>query len=220
MKNIPMIQVVAMLQAKGHRIEYYVRKDGGILVRSIDGVRYPTGASGNAVARSMAGTAISQARSEQLKYATETRKRYRKRPRRKLPNLRKEYDRVKRIWKKHIKPKDGQPHPAGYFGWGRIEYAYEEYGYDEALRRIGEAEKYALGIAYTKNVEHLAMFVEDAGNKANSEELKQLARDIMSNAYLIKEEWILPAYQELYKLNAGLPINDVVANVRRVLHLA
>ena len=41
-----MMEVVRQLQSQGHEIDFYVRKDGGILVRSIDGQKFPSGASG------------------------------------------------------------------------------------------------------------------------------------------------------------------------------
>ena len=132
-----MMEVVRQLQTQGHEVDFYVRKDGGILVKKIDGERFTTGASGNARARQIVGASISEARISQLKYATRARKV-------KKPNIddavKKEYDRVKKKWNKAFKAKGGKPHPAGYFGWNRIKYAVEHYGKEEALRRIREAE--------------------------------------------------------------------------------
>lgn len=211
-----MIEVVRLLQSQGHEVDFYVRKDGGILVKRIDGERYTTGASGNARARQIAGASISEARIQQLHYATRSRKL-------KKPTLddeiTREYYRVKKIWNRRIKAKKGKPHPAGYFGWGRIEYAKKQYGKEEALRRIHEAEKYASGLAYSKNVEYLAAFIEITNYNRNSPELEQLAKDIRANAWMIREEWILPAYEELYWLDKGRDIKEVVANVRKILRL-
>lgn len=211
-----MRQIVAKLQSQGHSVSYYVRKDGGILIKSIDGEKFTTGASGNMRARQILGVEASEARIKQLEYAT------RQRGRKKFDldeEIEKEFQRVKKIWKRKIKPKKHQPHPAGYFGRGRIEYAVKMYGKEEALRRIREAERYALGVAYSKNVEYLIMMVRDSGLKLNSQELLQLADDIQENIYNIKEEWIKPAYDELYKLNTGVSPKDVAKNTRRILRL-
>ena len=208
--------IVSKLQAQGHKVSYYVRKDGGILIKSIDGERFTTGASGNIRARQIIGVEISEARSHQLKYATTQRgkKRF------KLDeDIEREYQRVKKIWKRKIKPKKGMPHPAGYFGRGRIEYALKTYGKEEAMRRIGEAERYAQGLAYTKNIQLLIAQIYDYANKTGSEELMQLAIDIEANAYAIKEEWIVPAYDALYKLNAGVSPKQVAQNTRKILRL-
>lgn len=211
-----MIEVVQTLQAQGHEIDYYVRKDGGILVKNIDGQKFPSGASGNAVARQMAGAQISEARISQLKFATRARKV-------KKPTLddevKREWQRVKKKWNKAFKAKNGKPHPAGYFGWNRINRAIKEYGREEALRRIREAEKYASGVAYAKNVEQLAGFILDAGTKYNSQALTKLSQDVLENAYAIRDEWIYPAYEALYKLNDGVPPEQVASNVRTILRL-
>ena len=211
-----MIEVVAKLQAEGHHVDYYVRKDGGILVKNIDGEKFPHGASGNARARQIAGATISEARSQQLKYATRSRKV-------KKPSmddeLMKEFQRVKKIWNKRFKAKKGQPHPAGYFGWSRIKYAMDKYGKAEALRRIQEAEKYTSGIAYSKNVQYLATLIRDAGQKYNSSDLLKLADDLEQNAYSIRDEWIKPAYDELYKLNTGTSPKQVASTTRAILRL-
>ena len=210
-----MIEVVGLLSSQGHSISFYVRKDGGILIRSIDGQHY-SGAKGNIRARELAGVKISEARRAQLKYATRAR-------RVKKPTLddeiRKEYERVKRKWNKAFKSKGGKPHPAGYFGWNRIKYSLENYGKEEALRRIREAEKYTTGIAYSKNVEHLAYYINEASIDYNSPELAKLAEDLSNNAYAIRDEWILPAYKALYKLNDGVAPEEVARMTRAILRL-
>lgn len=208
-------QMVAELQRKGHTVTYYIRKDGGILIRSIDGQRYK-GASGNAVARTMLGVELSEARARQTKYA----QRQQRRKRTALPDaIKEEYQRVKKIWNKAFRAKGGKPSTVGYFGRSAIEYTYRTQGAEETLRRIHEAEKYATGMAYSKNIEHLSSFIRDAGEKYRSKALIKLADDIITYGYTIKDEWIYPAYQELYKLNVGIAPATVAKNTRRILRL-
>ena len=211
-----MMEVVRQLQAQGHEVDFYVRKDGGILVKSIDGEKYPSGASGNARARQIVGASISEARVSQLKFATRARKF-------KHPTLddeiQKEWHRVKKKWNKAFKAKGGKPSPAGYFGKNRINKTIKEYGKEEALRRIKEAERYASGLAYSKNVEYLITLIRDAGNKKHSQALLKLADDLEENAYTIRDEWIKPAYERLYDLNEGAPPEDVARDVRAILRL-
>ena len=221
MKQLTMIKVVAELQAQGHTIDYYVRTDGGILIKSIDGKKY-TGASGNAIAREMAGASISQARIKQLKHITEKREKARKRRKPPVPlskTIQTEFERVRKIWNKRFKAKEGKPHPAGYFDKSRIQYSLEHYGEEEALRRISEAERYATGYAYTKNIEILAGFIREAGVMHQSEELIQLADDILANGYSIEEDWIYPAYEKLYLLNKGGIPRQIAKDVRTILRL-
>lgn len=211
-----MMEVVRQLQSQGHSVSYYVRKDGGILIKQIDSERFPTGASGNTRARQLVGASISEARSSQLKFATRARKF-------KHPTLddeiKKEWERVKKKWNRAFKAKGGKPHPAGYFGWNRINRTIKEQGREEALRRIREAEKYASGIAYSKNVEYLVKLIRDAGNKLQSQSLLELADDLADSAYTIKDEWIKPAYDRLYDLNRGEPPEDIAKDVRAILRL-
>lgn len=218
-----MIEVVAKLQSQGHQVDFYVRKDGGILVRSIDGKKYgqaynkKTGQlSGNQMAMKLAGTTPSEARIAQLKYATRARRVKKPSPE---DAVYKEWERVHKKWTKAFKSKKGKPHSAGYFGWGRIDYALKHGGKEEAMAVIARAERYASGIAYARNVEHLADYIMDASAKLGSQELAQLANEIIENSLNIKEEWILPAYEALYDLNHGVEPKQVVKNVRRILRL-
>ena len=211
-----MRQVVQRLQAQGHSVSYYVRKDGGILIKSIDGERFPSGASGNARARQLVGSTLSEARPSQLKFATRARKF-------KHPTLddeiQKEWQRVKKKWNKAFKAKGGKPHPAGYFGWNRINRTIKEQGREEALRRIHEAERYATGLAYSKNIEYLATYIKMVADSTKSPEFQSLYDDLIENAYSIKEEWIKPAYDELYKLNKGVSPKEIAKNTRAILRL-
>ena len=209
-----MIEVVRELQQQGHKVDFYIRKDGGILVRRIDGERF-SGASGNKRAREITGATISEARISQLKYATRSRKvKYDI-----DEEIEKEYRRVKKKWNKAFKAKKGKSHPAGYFGRARIKYLMQHYKKEEVLQRILEAERYASGIAYSKNVQILATFIKNAGKQYNSQDLLKLADDIEQEAFSIREEWIQPAYDELYKLNAGVSPEQVAKNTRKILRL-
>lgn len=217
-----MMQIVHELINGGHQVDFYIRKDGGILIRNIDGEHF-TGAHGNARARSMVGQTLSEARFKQLTFATkshiaEVKERKLNKP--SLPDsVMNEYQRVKKIWNKAFKSKGGKPHPAGYFSKRGLKYVYRTYGEEEALRRISEAERYATGIAYHKNVQHLADFIRMCADQFDSDELRKLADDIIENAYQIKEEYIYPAYQRLYDINAGKDPKQVAQEVRRILRL-
>ena len=212
-----MIEVVNQLQSQGHHISYYVRKDGGILIKSLDGIHFK-GASGNAYARKLAGTELSEARRLQTKFALKERK---TKKRLALDDaVEKEFKRVKKIWNKAFKAKEGKAHSAGYFGKSRLDWYFKHYGKNEVLIRIKEAERYATGLAYSENVRHLADFIEmTARNKKNNQYLLNLAEDIRANSFFIRDEWILPAYQALYKINEGADIRDVVKKVRAILRI-
>lgn len=54
------------LRTRGYRVSYRQRKDGGILIKSINGQKY-RGATGNSVARAILGQKLSEARQVQLR---------------------------------------------------------------------------------------------------------------------------------------------------------
>lgn len=216
------LESIKKLKAMGMQVTFYKRKDGGYLIKSIDGTKF-SGAKGNKAAREYIGASLSEARAQQLSYATRTRRKLRaRRAAGKMTideQIESAYKKVKKKWNKAFKSKKGKPHPAGYFGWERIQYTIDKYGKDEALRRISEAERYASGLAYNKNIEILIVFIEDAASKFNSKELHEVANDLREQAYKIKDEWIQPAYDELYKLNVGTSPKDVAKNLRKILRL-
>lgn len=214
MKQKTMKQIVHELISKGHTISYYVRKDGGILIREIDGVRY-TGAKGNIVARSLSHETLSVKRAKQLSSATKTKKLLREAD----TSVKEEWRRVKALWEQRFHQGTKARKKVGNLGWRGIHYAMKNYGREEALRRLSEAERYISGVAYSKNVELLIAFIIDYATKTGSDSLMKLATDIRNNAFAIREEWINPAYEALYKLNAGANPQDVASNLRKILRL-
>ena len=210
-----MMKVVSQLQKEGHKVTYYIRKDGGILIKSIDGRSY-SGATGNAAARSMVGANISEARTSQLKYITKERS---KRRRTLEGKVAEEYKRVKRIWNKSFKAKKGESSGHGYLPRSKVRWVVENLGEEEALRRLSNMERYALGLAYPENIQALADEIHRLAKLRKSSELKKLGDELVDKKEdnIIKEESILPAYEELYKINQGEDPKTVANNVRVIL---
>ena len=205
-------QIVSRLQQEGYSITYYIRKDGGILITSIDGVKY-TGAKGNAIARSMIGSALSERRARQLKTIAPEKAGI-------TESMKKQLAKTQRQWRKRFpheryhKPSVGRPTAK------KLREAIKRGGETEAQKILGEWERYASGKAYSKNVEHLASYIEEYGYATGNPAFEELAEDIRNNSANIEESWIMPAYQELYKLNSGGDEDDIIHNVRRILRLA
>ena len=211
-----MKNVVEILNAQGHSVTYYVRKDGGILIKSIDGQTFQ-GARGNAIARAMTGVNLSVKRSQQLERITWTGKRAKAYIEDR--EVKRMLQRVQRKWNKAFPHKKGEIPAVGRKTAKGVRWSLEHRGKEETLRLLSEAERYASGKAYAKNVETLAVFVESAAARYESAELYDLADSIRDNAWMIREDSIYPAYQELYKLNDGLSQEDVASNVRRILQI-
>lgn len=208
-------EIIKVLSSQGHSVSYYVRKDGGVLIKSIDGRRF-TGASGNVYARSITGQVISEKRSAQLERITYTGKRAKSYIEdREVKRL---LQKVQRKWNKAFR-KNGQVPSVGRKTAKGVKWSLVHRGKEETLRLLKEAERYASGLAYGKNIEQLAMYIQDSAYKYQSDELLQLAEDIRANAWMIKEDSIKAAYEELYKLNDGMSPQDIANNVRRILQI-
>ncbi|MBO7731107.1 MAG: hypothetical protein J6S67_01090 [Methanobrevibacter sp.] len=209
-------ETIKALTSEGHTVSYYIRKDGGVLIKSIDGRRF-TGASGNIYARTLTGQTLSEKRSAQLERITYTGKRAKAYIQDR--EVKKMLQRVQRKWRKAFPRENGEVPAVGRKTAKGVRWSLEHRGKEETIRLLSEAERYASGKAYSKNIEQLAMHIEDYASKTGSEELLQLAQDIRDNAWMIREDSIKPAYEELYKLNDGVPPEEVARNTRRILQI-
>ena len=212
-------ELVKELRSQGHQVEYYNRKDGSILIRSIDGIDYKDGAAGNKMARAMGeamnlNAELSQARKTQLKII---------KPKGKRTPLPKYLEvKLKKVQK--IYNKNKVPLAQGRITKKLIREIYQEEGEEAARKKLTRAQRYAEGYAtnatinaFLAEIERYRIFFK-RGSQVG-EELKKLANDIKMSSGIIKDEWIKPAYDELYKLNQGANPLDVIDNVRRILKL-
>lgn len=211
-----MRQTISLLESQGHKVTFYVRKDGGVLIKSIDGQRF-TGATGNLYARAMTGQSLSVKRAKQLGDITWSGKRAKSQISSKDIDVKKKLQKVQRLWRKAFPKTNGQMPSVGRKTAKKVKWSLEHRGKEETMRLLEEAEKYAKGKAYSKNVSILATFIESASDQYNSPELKQLADDVRAYAWLINESSIAPAYDELYKLNKGVAPEEVARVTRKIL---
>jgi hypothetical protein len=211
-------QTINLLRSQGHKVTYYERRDGGVLIKSIDGQRF-SGATGNLYARAMSGQTLSVNRAKQLGNITWSGKRLQSQIPSSEKEIKKKLVKVQRIWRKSFPKVDGKVPPVGRKTAKKVKWSLEHRGKEETLRLLEEAEKYAKGKAYSKNIQQLADFINDTGIAYHSKDLQDLAKDILANAWMIEESAINPTYQELYKLNDGVPPEEVARNVRSILNL-
>lgn len=213
MKQLTMIDLVQRLAQSGHRVDYRRRKDGGILITSIDGIKY-TSSTGNATARKMLNVSLSEARTYQLNRIKSPKGiKPKDRKKSKLPvELQKKLKRVQRIWRKEHKTTGGTISTSG------VRYHFEHYNLEEALRSLDKAEKYALGIAYEENVEWLAQRIELDLNKDYSDEMSDIVNRIRAIKLTFKEEWIQVIYEIIYKWEQGsIPTDEVERQISQII---
>ena len=173
-------EVVNELRKRGHKIKYRVRSDGGILITSMDGVKY-TGAAGNKIARTLVGdeAALSQTRKTQLKIIKPA-----KGPKPKEDVLQGRIQtRIKQVQKAYNKNK--VPISQGRITKRLIRKIVQEEGMEAAYRKLAQSERYAEGFAISKVVEALADYVDmTASLMEDNEELYKLVKGLMIESYI------------------------------------
>ena len=187
------IEVIQKLQSAGYSVAYSKRKDGGYIIRKINGV-HCSGKTGNAMGRKILGVSLSTARKVQLE-RIRTRKgtKASERKRTKLPaELVRELKRVQRRWRKH------HPTIEGTIGMRGLRYQYENFGKEQALLALDKAFRYSEGYAYIENVQHLIDRINLDLNKEASPEMEEVRDLIEQRMMVFKEEWIQQCYQVLY----------------------
>ena len=211
-------ELVNELRAQGHQVEYYNRKDGSILIRSIDGVDYKQGAAGNQVAKAMGkalnlDVELSQARKTQLKII---------KPKGKRTPLPKALEvKLKKVQK--IYNKNKVPISQGRITKKQIRQIVQEEGVESARKKLTAAQRYAEGYATNATIDAFLTSIESyrrlfkKGSQEN-EALKKLEEDIRMSSGIIKDEYIYPAYKRLYEVKNG-NVLDVVDDVRKILRL-
>ena len=211
-------ELVKELRSQGHQVEYYNRKDGSILIRSIDGIDYK-GAAGNAVARALGqsmniNAELSQARKTQLKII---------KPKGKRTPLPKALEvKLKKVQKLYNKNKI--PISQGRITKKQIRQIVQEEGEKAAMKKLTQAQRYAEGYATNATIDAFLTAIQSYRMlfKQGSQEyeaLKKLEDDIRISSGIIKDEYIKPAYDELYLIKNQGNVLDVVDRVRKILRL-
>ena len=214
-----LITIVKNLQTAGVNITYRVRKDGGILVTEVDGMRF-TGAQGNSFIRNMTGESLSEAQIKQRQQI--------KPPKRVAPAKRKKAElpddvtkQIKKLQRLYAKDKTkGKPTIR------QTRKIIEKYGIDEAKRLLQQSEYYVRGIAYTENIEaviqrlaQVANIVTASGADANSiYQLIEMTKDERDNhredfteeklKYLLDEIYSFEASWNMYQSGVSEEFSD------------
>lgn len=188
------IKLVEQLKLKGYKVSYYKRKDGGILIRSINGQKF-TAAKGNVFARQLLGVELSQRRGEQLRKITRARPWYKTHTIETPEDLERFRKSVMRKWKK-----SGL---RGSISKVNLKHMIADRGVEGARQYLTEMERHTEGKAYYSQVEALISRIEQdinavSGDKDEVYWLNELKTLIESKKEEFKVEWIFAIFDELY----------------------
>lgn len=176
------LQMITELQRKGYKVVAYKRKDGSYVIQSINGVKY-VGKSGNAKAREILGQTLSVKRAEQLKRITK--------PKTVLPaEAQKELDRLQRAWRKSF----GARSQKGVVRKKNVGESIERKGLEETIRLLKSQQRYAKGLAYIENINHL---IERINSFSNFSEYKDDWKQIVKRLESIKERFYETDLQDI-----------------------
>ena len=207
-------EIVKELRLRGHEVTYRNRKDGGILITSIDGIKY-RGAAGNTLARAKVGAELSKARAGQLKSIKPKGAVIKEA----LPKTLKE--KLREVQKLYNKNK--VPYSQGRITQRLIKRLYKEEGLQAAYEKLQRAEQYASGYATEATIQ---AFIDHLGQMSalldpeGQALVTELQADIMLNSDKIRDEDIYPAYDRLYDINKGANVKDVLNDVRNILKIS
>ena len=193
-------QLVNQLRNQGYNVTFYVRKDGGILITSINGERFK-GAKGNVYARSLLGEVFSERRTAQLTKITRERvKRPRKIPVETPEDLERFRKRVMRKWRK--------AGLSGSVSKKNLRKIIEERGFEGAKAYLEEMERHTQGKAYFGAIEGLLARIQndiDVLEDDSEIDYLQKAYDLIEeHKEEFKQEWLFPIFDSLYNFERGM----------------
>ena len=198
-KQIPLRQVVKILNSQGHNIEYRNRTDGSIIVTSIDG-RKTKIVEGNKIIRTMAGVPLSEKRKAQtsrnvtekiikpIKISTRTRDM--------LAQAKKELE------KSNVKMK---------LTTDRLREHIKLYGEQWAYDHTKKLKRYFQGYAYEENVDNLKNIFEDDFRKSKLR--NKIIERIEKNKKKFKERDLQEILEIEYNRNKTMTRRQILETV-------
>ena len=187
--DIKLIEIIKILEAQGHEVEYAHRKDGGYIIKKIDGQKF-SGKLGNEFARTMVGAKLSQARQVQLaRIRTPKGKRAQKLA--PLPeDVKRALRKVQRTWRKK------HPDIRGTASTKNIRYFWKEHGTEATIQSLDKSYRYAQGLAYIDNVNFLLQRIRNDLDKVPNSAMENVYNLIERHALDMKEEWLQPLHYD------------------------
>ena len=193
--------IIKDLRKQGHTIRYENRKGGGLLIKSIDKVKF-SGYEGNELARQIKGVNLTIRQQSHIENITPKKGVWgQSRKGVELPKaLQSKLRRVQRIWRK------AQPNTTEKVTKSNVLYNLRTYGEEETMRRLNQRERYGQGYAYFENIDALKVRVERFGifpRIANN--LQDVLNKIEHKRLIFKDKWIEEINNIIYnceKLNS------------------
>lgn len=208
--------IIKDLRKQGHTIRYENRKGGGLLIKSIDKVKF-SGYEGNELARQIKGVNLTIRQQSHIENITPQKGVWgQSRKGVELPKaLQSKLRRVQRIWRK------SQPNTTEKVTKANVLYNLRTYGEEETIRRLNQRERYGQGYAYFENIDALKVRVERFGSFPRiANNLQNVLNKIEEKRLIFRDKWIEEINNIIYnceKLNAKANEETQMSNVEYAL---
>lgn len=195
-------QIILELQRTGHRVQYQERKGGGVEITMIDNIKYKA-RKGNERARDIVGESLTQYQKLHLRNIRTKKGQWGNKPTKiKTPIPKNLLTDIRRIQRKQR-----QAGLTERVTRKNVRYNLENYGIEETQRLLGQAERYAMGIAYNENIGWLVQRLEIDNQKLHSSDLQDVInvlKNIYNNETPVKESALNRLIQVEYELEKAV----------------
>lgn len=208
--------IIKDLRKQGHTIRYENRKGGGLVIKSIDKVKF-SGYEGNELARQIKGVNLTIRQQSHIENITPQKGTWgQSRKGVNLPKaLQSKLRRVQRIWRK------SQPNTTEKVTKANVLYNLRTYGEEETMRRLNQRERYGQGYAYFENIDALKARVERFGSFPRiASNLQSVLNKIEEKRFIFKDSWIEEINQIIYnceKINSSVNDETKIVNIHYAL---
>ena len=192
-----------------YNVEYVRRKEGGIIIKSINGVKYK-GKSGNVYFRKLTNTTLSTAQKEAIRAGSSKKKaiaeakaqglpKPRKARKKKSLKLGKQLSKRLRKTRKAFKELDeNQKRIVGTPTRKKILQSLKREGRKATTQKLKEAERYAKGKIYSAQMEFIIKRIEETADM-RGEDVSELVDFLRSHKNSFYEERFIAFKEEMYK---------------------
>lgn len=185
--NLSLIEIIELLQQQGHEVEYSHRKDGGYIIRKIDGRSF-SGKAGNTFARNIVGAKLSQARQVQLAKIRLPKGKKQVKLEEVPEDVKKMLKKVQKSWRKK------HPDIRGTATMKNVRYFLRTHGKEATMQSLDKSYRYSQGYAYIDNVNHLIERIRMDLAVQPSSDMEEIINLIERKMMEFREEWLQAIY--------------------------
>ena len=209
------IEVVEKYISEGHSVTYRKRPDGGIIITSVDGMKFPRAGTGNKYLRQVTGINVSAKRMAQTtynvgKFIKLKAGQHKASSLSDTEELKRLTRRVQRIWRKNQTTGEGK------VTIRKVRWLQQQYGTSVAKEYLLRRERYSLGYAYEENVNYWAEVISRMGSGTQYDsDFKELAEKLRSKIDHVKEADLQKIHDIQY--NGGIPLEEKLRQIKEII---